>query len=1487
MRASSNLKFTVAVHFKLYPCGRRMPAVRTTHDSGTHLIHRCCQLVEKFHFSRNFGFSSRNLTPENHYPIHIHTMNNGGSGGQQQQRQQQQQQQPPLNNNDVEMRDAGKEATPWEQMERKKKEIAQRLTNLRNAQLSIPQPVQRLLGEARNRDAYASVVTKEIYAKPTVSAAITATNPNAPPPRKNPWTAPQTLGKSPNATIVAAKPPPLLKDEKTAEKNQVEEKKVEKKDEKKDEKKKDEKVVGSYVARLEEQSVAGLQNHYRTWRGRRIHEPSKVEMLPPIITREAALRRHGAERRVQFQISQLVDLTDELWLFGRTNTTASVGLQLLDFHPFFFISAPANGRDPTLQDSHRLLETLNREENWPKGWDRHAKEEAAERDRRRAKRRNAQFKQRQKQQPWAKNRRIAIGVEDEMEEEDGSDDDDDLLGAGDDDGEGGEETVPSPVVKVQVEHRKNAVIFTGGEKQHCFRIDFRNVQALKHYREQLALRKMKIGWEAMLFHEEHSLTQMFFHQTPLRLFDYVEVDPRHCQFYPSKAWETLAEQIELDDRFREEAVEANEEEDQFRQARILCRRAEVPKTWCHLEGQIPYHLIKAATTIDAVAPTPVCTFDIETACGDAVEFYRKHKIIPHYDDDIDEKPAAVEKKDEKKDEKKQEEKKFPVGHGEGGLLDRWCTTCKVVLPLESPILAANKGGMEDALRYKLTDEEIINSAHWMTVVAYPQDGCTVSLHENLYSHQFLTASAKDDDAKQEMIIRHITEAEARDILDVAQASLAAIDPLKRVDVDDDDSDDDEETRDEKKSEKEKFALAKPALTTATPLVQKKTDKKTDKKRTLEEAKQERGPPGGLELSEAAVEVTRKRVEGRFPIPSKKNDAIILIATELLIIGDKESFLSILHCLGKPAFKDTDLKDTVIFTFEEDNECGMLEHWARMTRQFDVEWLAGYNSLTYDTPYVFQRAKLHGSIDIFRNLARFQTLPHDRLRNSRRYKECMPHERRFGGTRGVNNEMPQVEIPGLIQFDALKIVKLLEKMNTYSLKEVAKELLKGSVQKKDLPHAFISPFFAAGPEYQRKLAIYCYYDVRVTVAVMVVRFLLGHAMEVARASWTSIMQQMMQGAQIKTWNLLCRTAHVDAWLLDEGARQYVQKLHELDVDPLPRYLRKYLKDDHERMSAKEQASLRKEKKYDGAFVLDPKSGLYDKCFINTFDFASLYPSIIIAFNLCFSTWIEHRYDLKTGGLWFPYFDDSYENRSKDKYVIWHPENERPSEKELGKRLLILVCVDEKTGHTECFVQGVPSLLPGILRTLTALRKIVKTEMEKAESTVEKLKKEIEAAKISGDKTLTVSLMAQQEQLKLQAAVLDSRQAAIKVLCNASYGFCGATAGFFGFISIAITTCFLGRWAILLTKKIVETKYGGIVVYGDTDSVFLYFPTVEKNQSGKTREQIFEDVQKTCVDACGYISSLLPNPMKLGKCAHLAVHLHPGQVALCLTLFAIFF
>ncbi len=54
-------------------------------------------------------------------------------------------------------------------------------------------------------------------------------------------------------------------------------------------------------------------------------------------------------------------------------------------------------------------------------------------------------------------------------------------------------------------------------------------------------------------------------------------------------------------------------------------------------------------------------------------------------------------------------------------------------------------------------------------------------------------------------------------------------------------------------------------------------------------------------------------------------------------------------------------------------------------------------------------------------------------------------------------------------------------------------------------------------------------------------------------------------------------------------------------------------------------------YEGATVLDPQAGYYDKP-VATLDFASLYPSIMMAHNLCYTTLVpKHQQHLYPAGV----------------------------------------------------------------------------------------------------------------------------------------------------------------------------------------------------------------------------------------------------------------
>jgi DNA polymerase elongation subunit (family B) len=82
---------------------------------------------------------------------------------------------------------------------------------------------------------------------------------------------------------------------------------------------------------------------------------------------------------------------------------------------------------------------------------------------------------------------------------------------------------------------------------------------------------------------------------------------------------------------------------------------------------------------------------------------------------------------------------------------------------------------------------------------------------------------------------------------------------------------------------------------------------------------------------------------------------------------------------------------------------------------------------------------------------------------------------------------------------------------------------------------------------------------------------------------------------------------------------------------------------------------------------------------------------------------------------------------------------------------------------------------------------------------------------------------------QRSVFNGLQLAYKVVANSVYGQTGSRVSPIRKLCVAACTTAAGRKALGRAKSIVEEEYGAQVIYGDTDSIFIKFPTRDLAES----------------------------------------------------------
>jgi len=478
-------------------------------------------------------------------------------------------------------------------------------------------------------------------------------------------------------------------------------------------------------------------------------------------------------------------------------------------------------------------------------------------------------------------------------------------------------------------------------------------------------------------------------------------------------------------------------------------------------------------------------------------------------------------------------------------------------------------------------------------------------------------------------------------------------------------------------------------------------------------------------------------------PNSKYDPVFQICVELYEVGTK-----IYQSVGLTLGTCLDVKGKHVMRFK--TESALILAWQELIIAFDPDIITGYNIDRFDIPYVTTRAENIGIDKRYNLYSRVLRMPG----GAKYYVKLIE---KTDGSKQISAKIKTFRhlCTGRVTMDMFKVMRKNYKLPSYKLNYVAGELL--GMMKDDIHHSAISPLCDSNAKGRWLLLKYCIKDALLPALLMINRQEYVNSVMMSRITNTPLSYIIDRGQTVK---VKC---------------QYLKKCRERGFVQLTR--------DVDRNAVHE--------KFKGAWVADPIPGLYsssedyyqtklvqktignvkDPTDLSSLknknnpvvvdDFASLYPSIMIAYNICYTTKISFA----------------------------------------KVRELEAAGVGEGIGYYK-----IPTN-PARYFVTPKIRKGVIPEM--LEHLLKERKKEkilMKAANKRGDLT--------------EAAIKNGTQMALKTSANSIYGFTGSIA--YRDIDVCESVTGVGRHVILLSKKVMEEHFtvkngyprDAKVIYGDS-------------------------------------------------------------------------
>ena len=529
------------------------------------------------------------------------------------------------------------------------------------------------------------------------------------------------------------------------------------------------------------------------------------------------------------------------------------------------------------------------------------------------------------------------------------------------------------------------------------------------------------------------------------------------------------------------------------------------------------------------------------------------------------------------------------------------------------------------------------------------------------------------------------------------------------------------------------------------------------------------------------------------LPPLEGDSIIQIGTTVHRYGEKKCTFKSIMTLGTC----DDIDGVEVNSF--DNEATLLLKWRDLVNRINPDIVTGYNIFGFDFTYLNTRAKELGIQEDFSEIGKIAD------------KQCQFVEKTLSSSALGDNLLKYIDMDGRVLIDLMKVVQRDHKLDSYKLDAVANHFMK--MNKHDVHPNDIFRMFKGSSSDRKIIAEYCVQDCELCNLLMIKLETLANNIGMSNVCYVPLSFIFLRGQSIKIFSLVAKQCREDDFLIPSLSKPY----GEVDLNPTD--------DDG----------------YEGAIVLQPKTGIYIDDPVSVLDYASLYPSSMISENLSQDTFVmDKKYDNLDGVEYLDIPYDLYEGIGDKK-------------KKIGEKICRFVQTKEK------------GVLPRILMKLLKQRKETRKKIEFQTVVYINAQGEHETyigvfdneKQFHGQEIMSVTPTYNE----FQKAVLDGLQSAYKVTANSLYGQTGSKLSSIYMKEIAACTTATGRKMILLAKQYLEEHFKANIIYGDTDSLFVCFDVRDEHGCKLKGRDALSKSRRLGIEASKRIKQIIKPPHDL--------------------------